>query len=70
MARLRQAARVCGAAISPQAVQRILADNRLKPWRHHVWLHPHTPRDATFAAHVRAVADLLTRPLADSEVIL
>lgn len=58
------------AAISPQTVQRILADNRLKPWRSHVWLHPRTPRDATFAAHVRAVADLLTRPLPDSEVIL
>jgi len=58
------------AAISPQTVQRILAANRLKPWRHHVWLHPRTPRDATFAAHVRAVADLLTRPLPDSEVIL
>src|SRR5918997_683533 len=58
------------AAISPQTVQRMLADNRLKPWRHHVWLHPRTPRDATFAAHVRAVADLLTRPLAAHEVVL
>ena len=44
------------AAISPQTVQRILAANRLKPWRSHVWLHPRTPRDATFAAHVRAAA--------------
>jgi hypothetical protein len=58
------------AAISPQTVQRILADNRLKPWRSHVWLHPRTPRDATFAAHVRAVADLLTRPLAAHELVL
>ena len=58
------------AAISPQTVQRILADNRLKPWRQHVWLHPRTPRDAAFAAHVRAVADLLTRPLAAHEVVL
>ena len=58
------------AAISPQTVQRILAANRLKPWRQRVWLHPRTPRDATFAAHVRAVGDLLTRLLADDEVVL
>lgn len=58
------------AAISPQTVQRILADNRLKPWRSHVWLHPRTQRDAAFAAHVRAVAALLTRPLAAHEVVL
>jgi transposase len=58
------------AAISPQTVQRILAAHRLKPWRSHVWLHPRTPRDAAFAAHVRAVADLLTRPLAAHEVVL
>jgi transposase len=58
------------AAISPQTVQRILAANRLKPWRSHVWLHPRTPRDATFAAHVRAVADLLTRRLDQHELVL
>lgn len=58
------------AAISPQTVQRILAATRLKPWRQHVWLHPRTPRDATFAAHVRAVGDLLTRLLADDEAVL
>lgn len=58
------------AAISPQTVQRILAANRLKPWRSHVWLHPRTPRDATFAAQVRAVADLLTRLLGEHELVL
>ncbi|HVE74999.1 MAG TPA: IS630 family transposase [Mycobacteriales bacterium] len=58
------------AAISPQTVQRILAANRLKPWRSHVWLHPRTLRDAAFADHVRAVADLLTRPLAAHERVL
>jgi transposase len=58
------------AAMSPQTVRRILAANRLKPWRHHVWLHPRTPRDATFAEQVRAVADLLTRLLDDHEVVL
>src|SRR4051812_40628790 len=58
------------AAISPQTVQRMLAADRLKPWRSHVWLHPRSPRDATFAAHVRAVGELLTRLLADDEVVL
>jgi transposase len=58
------------ASISPQTVQRMLAAVRLKPWRSHVWLHPRRPRDATFAAQVRAVADLLTRLLGDDEVVL
>ena len=57
-------------AISPQTVQRLLAANRLKPWRHHVWLHPRTPRDAAFAHQVRHVAELLTRPLTAQEVVL
>jgi hypothetical protein len=54
-------------AISAQTVQRLLASQRLKPWRQHVWLHPRTPRDAAFVVHVRLVADLLTRPLAPDE---
>jgi transposase len=58
------------AAISPQTVHRLLAAARLKPWRQHLWLHPRTPRDATFAAQVRAVADLLTRLLDEQEVVL
>ena len=58
------------AAISPRTVQRMLAARRLKPWRHHVWLHPRVPRDAAFAQQVRAVAALLTRPLARHEVVL
>jgi transposase len=58
------------ASISPQTVQRMLAADRLKPWRSHVWLHPRRPRDATFAAQVRAVADLLTRLLDEHEVVL
>jgi len=58
------------ASISPQTVQRTLAAHRLKPWRSHVWLHPRTPRDATFAVQVRAVADLLTRLLDEHELVL
>jgi hypothetical protein len=58
------------ASISPQTVQRMLLADRLKPWRSHVWLHPRTPRDAAFAAQVRAVADLLTRVLGPHEAVL
>lgn len=58
------------ASISPQTVQRLLASHRLKPWRSHVWLHPRASRDATFAAQVRVVADLLTRLLDAHEVVL
>ncbi len=57
-------------AISPQTIQRILASQRLKPWRQHVWLHPRAPRDAAFVQQVRVVADLLTRPLAPDEAVL
>jgi hypothetical protein len=45
--------------ISPQTVQRILAHHKLKPWRHHLWLSPQVPRDATFAAQVQ---DLVHTP--------
>ena len=56
--------------ISPQTVRRMLAARRLKPWRHHLWLHPRAPRDAAFAERVRAIAELLTRPLAEHEAVL
>src|SRR3954464_9145322 len=55
------------AAISPQTVQRMLAADRLKPWRSHVWLHPRRPRDAAFAAQVRGAAELPTPLLAGDE---
>jgi transposase len=58
------------AAISGETVRRWLGSHRLKPWRSHVWLHPTSPRDAAFLAQTRAVAALLTRPLADDEVVL
>ena len=58
------------ATLSPQTVQRWLPAHRLKPWRQHGWLHPRSPRDAAFATQVRAVAELLTRPLAAHEVVL
>lgn len=58
------------AAISGETVRRWLGSHRLKPWRSHVWLHPTAPRDAAFLAQTRAVAELLTRPVAANEVVL
>src|SRR5262249_27540193 len=40
------------AALSPQTAQRMLAHQKLKPWRHHLWLSPQVPRDAACAAQV------------------
>ena len=57
-------------AISRETVRRILAGHALKPWRHHLWLHPKVPRDAAFFACVAALCLLLTRPLAPDEVVL
>jgi hypothetical protein len=57
-------------SISSETVRRILAHHKLKPWRHHLWLSPTTPRDATFYACVADIVDLYTRPLADDEVVL
>jgi hypothetical protein len=34
--------------ISASTVRRLLAAHQLKPWRHHLWLHPNQPRDAAF----------------------
>jgi len=56
--------------IAPQTVQRILARCRLKPWRLHLWLHPRIPRDAAFGQCVRDLADLYTRALLPSEMVL
>ena len=58
------------ARISRETVRRILAGHALKPWRHHLWLHPKIRRDAAFFACVAALCLLLTRPLAPDEVVL
>src|SRR3954453_22501155 len=57
-------------SISADTVRRILEHHHLKPWRHHLWLSPKVPRDAAFAAPVRKISDLYTRPLGDDEVVL
>jgi hypothetical protein len=46
------------AALSPQPVQRMLAPHQLNPWRHQLWLSPHVPREAAFAAQVREMVSV------------
>jgi transposase len=55
-------------AISPQTVQRILANHKLKPWRKHLWLSPKVPRDAEFCKRVKNIRTLYTRKLAPHEM--
>jgi transposase len=57
-------------SISPQSVQRILASQKLKPWRVHYWLNPKAPRDEAFRATVLNLCDLYTRRLLPNERVL
>jgi transposase len=57
-------------SISPQTVQRILADHKLKPWRKHLWLSPKAPRNAEFIRRVKNICKLYTRKLAAHESVL
>jgi transposase len=57
-------------SISPQTVQRILSNHKLKPWRHHLWQSAKVPRDEAFCATVKEICDLYTRRLPDSEIVL
>ena len=57
-------------SISPQTVQRILANHKLKPWRKHLWLSPKVPRDAEFCKRVKNICTLYTRKLAADEMVL
>lgn len=57
-------------SISPQTVQRMLANHKLKPWRKHLWLSPKVPRDAEFCRRVKNLCSLYTRKLKDNEVVL
>ena len=45
-------------SISPQTVQRILASQKLKPWRVHHWMSPKVERDAAFAGLSHTLAEL------------
>lgn len=57
-------------SISPSSVQRILASQKLKPWRVHHWLSCDVPRDEAFRQAVRNICDLYTRQLAAHERVL
>ena len=57
-------------SISPQTVQRILANHKLKPWRKHLWLSPTVPRDAEFCKRVTNICRLYTRKLTADEMVL
>lgn len=53
--------------ISPSSVQRMLASEKLKPWRVHHWLSSKVPRDDRFRETVRNICDLYTRKLGAHE---
>jgi hypothetical protein len=57
-------------SISPSSVQRILAAQKLKPWRVHHWLSSEVPRDEVFRQAVRNICTLYTRPLGAHERVL
>jgi transposase len=56
--------------ISASSVQRILASEKLKPWRVHHWLSSKVPRDDRFRALVNNICDLYTRELGPHERVL
>jgi transposase len=56
--------------ISAERVRQLLADHRLKPWRHKMWLSPKVPRDEAFAQQVQEICELYTRALAAHEIVL
>lgn len=56
--------------ISPSSVQRILASQRLRPWRVHHWLSSDVPRDEPFRQTVRNICKLYTRKLGARERVL
>jgi len=56
--------------ISPQTIQRILANHHLKPWRKHLWLSSKVPRDADICARVSHICSLYTGNLGSHEMVL
>ncbi len=57
-------------SISAETIRCILQSQKLKPWRHHLWLSTKVPRDEQFAKQVQEIVDLYTRTLADWEMVL
>lgn len=56
--------------ISASSVQRVLASEKLKPWRVHHWLSSKVPRDDRFRETVRQISELYTRKLESHERVL
>jgi transposase len=56
--------------ISASSIQRILASEKLKPWRVHHWLSSKVLRDDQFRATVHNICDLYTRELGPHERVL
>jgi transposase len=56
--------------ISASSVQRILASEKLKPWRVHHWLSSKVLRDDQFLVTVNHICDLYTRKLGPHERVL
>lgn len=57
-------------SISATSVQRILASQKLRPWRVHHWLSAKVPRDDAFFAAVQNICGLYTRALGTHERVL
>ncbi len=57
-------------SISPETVRRILSDQKLKPWRSHMWLSPKSKRDEDFCLRVEEIMDLYFRPLSATCMVL
>lgn len=56
--------------ISVETVRRILASNKLKPWKHRMWLSEKKPRDQEFCDRVKDVAKQYFRDLNEWECVL
>jgi transposase len=69
LARQLMTAKIVG-SISASTIRRILNSHKLKPWRHHLWLSPKTPRDAAFVKTIQEISSLYTRRLRDNEMVL
>jgi transposase len=57
-------------SISPESVRRILESQKIKPWKHHMWLSEKKPRDQEFCNSVKEITDLYFRKLKNSECVL
>jgi transposase len=57
-------------SISSESVRRILESQKIKPWKHHMWLSEKKPRDHGFCDSVREITDLYFRKLKLSECVL